>query len=512
MNHQSVETWQAGAPALQIRGLRKSFAAPVLRDFDLTVRAGEVHALVGSNGAGKSTLARILAGLLTRDGGEVTLAGKPFRPRSRREAQAAGVTLMLQELNVLPTLSVAENIFLTRLPQRWGFVDRRRLFEGARTALACVGLEHLPPGTLAARLGVGQRQQVELATALATDCRWLILDEPTAALTTRETEKLFENIRALRARGVGILYVSHRMDELRAIADTVSVMRDGQRVETRPMVDASTAELVRLMAGREIVPMANASSKRALGGVALAVRDLHAGTAVRGVDFEVRRGEILGLAGLVGAGRTETLRAVFGADARERGRVEIAGRPVNIRGPADAVAAGLALVPEDRKDQGLLLPQSLRVNLTLAALPGHQRAGLMSRRTEAQSSRRIIERLAVRCDTPEQPVAALSGGNQQKIVLGRWLLRSSGVLLLDEPTRGVDAAAKASIYALLHELADEGKSCVVVSSELPELMTLCDRIAVMSAGRVMEEFLPDEWTLEKLTAAAFRGHLATSME
>ena len=516
---QGVETRQPGrlpyndAPTLlQVRGLQKSFAAPVLRDFDLTVRAGEVHALVGSNGAGKSTLARILAGLLTRDGGEVALAGKPFAPRSRREAQDAGVTLMLQELNVLPTLSIAENIFLARLPQRWGFVDRRRLSEQTRTVLTRVGLEHLPPDTPAARLGVGQQQQVELAAALAADCRLLILDEPTAALTARETEKLFENIRALRARGAGILYVSHRMDELRAIADTVSVMRDGRRVDTRPMADASTAELVRLMAGREIVSTTGATSGRVFGGAALTVRDLHAGTAVRGVNFEVRQGEILGLAGLVGAGRTETLRAIFGADVREKGRVEIAGRAVNIGGPADAVAAGLALVPEDRKDQGLLLPQSLRVNTTLATLPNHQRAGLVSRRMETDSTRRIIERLAVRCDTPEQPVASLSGGNQQKLVFGRWLLRSSDVLLLDEPTRGVDAAAKESIYALLRELAAEGKACVVVSSELPELMTLCDRIAVMSAGRMVEEFLPDEWTLEKLTAAAFRGHLAASGE
>ena len=495
-------------PLLQVRGLQKSFAAPVLRDFDLTVRAGEVHALVGSNGAGKSTLARILAGLLTRDGGEITLGGKTFRPRSRREAQAAGVTLMLQELNVLPTLSVAENIFLSRLPQRWGFVDRRRLFEQTRTVLARVGLEHLPLDTPATRLGVGQQQQVELAAALAKDCRLLILDEPTAALTTRETEKLFENIRALRARGVGILYVSHRMDELRAIADTVSVMRDGRRVETRPMADASTAELVRLMAGHAIASTAGASPRCGLGSVALAVCDLHAGTAVRGVSFAVRKGEILGLAGLVGAGRTETLRALFGADPREGGSVEVAGRAVNIRGPADAVAAGLALVPEDRKDQGLLLPQSLRVNLTLATLPGHQRVGLLSRLMETRSARRIIERLAVRCDTPEQPVASLSGGNQQKIVFGRWLLRSGEVLLLDEPTRGVDVPAKEAIYALLRELAGEGKACVVVSSELPELMAVCDRIVVMSAGRVVEEFLPDEWSLEKLTEAAFRGHLA----
>ncbi len=496
----------AEPPLLQVRGLRKAFAAPVLRDFDLTVRAGEVHALVGGNGAGKSTLARILAGLLERDGGEITLDGRSLRARSRREAQAAGVTLMLQELNVLPTLTVAENLFLPRLPRRWGFVDRRRLFEQTRVALARVGLDGLPPDTSAATLGVGQRQQVEMAAALAEECRLLILDEPTAALTMPETEKLFENLRRLRADGVSVLYISHRMDELRQIADTVSVVRDGQRVATLPMAQTGTAELVRLMAGHEVATTP-AGRGRGFGEVALRVRGLRAGTAVRGVDLEVRRGEILGLAGLVGAGRTETLRAIFGADARDAGSVEIAGRAVDLRGPAEAVAEGLAFVPEDRKDQGLLLDQSLRVNATLAALRQHQRGPWMSRAAETRSTRGIVGRLAVRCDSPEQAVSSLSGGNQQKIVLGRWLLRDSAVLLLDEPTRGVDVPAKEAIYTLLRELAGEGKACVVVSSELPELMGLCDRIAVLSAGRVAGEFLPGEWSIEKLTAASFRGHL-----
>lgn len=490
-------------PLLQVQALRKSFAVPVLRDFDLTLQPGEVHALVGGNGAGKSTLARILAGLLPRDGGTVTLDGHPFQPRTRRGAQAAGVTLMLQELNVLPTLSVAENIFLPRLPQRFGFVDRRTLHAQARAVLSRVGLGGLAPDTPAVRLGVGQQQQVELATALAEDCRLLILDEPTAALTIPEIEKLFENLRRLRERGVGVLYISHRMDELRVIADTVSVMRDGQRVVTRPMADTGTAELVRLMAGHELCS-APIRRTRLPGKIALKVDNLVAGSAVRAVSFEVRRGEILGLAGLVGAGRTETLRAIFGADTPEAGHIEIDGRPARIRHPADAVAAGLALVPEDRKHHGLLLPQSLRVNATLATLRGV----FVSKTAETRATQGIIDRLAVRCDTPEQPAASLSGGNQQKIVLGRWLLRSSAVLLLDEPTRGVDVPAKEAIYALLHALADEGKACVIVSSELPELMSLCDRIAVMSAGRVVETFLPREWTLENLTAAAFRGHLA----
>lgn len=493
----------AAIPILQVSGLGKSFGTPVLRDFDLMLMPGEVHALVGGNGAGKSTLARIIAGLLTPDAGALTLGGQPYRPRNRREAQAAGVTLMLQELNVLPTLTIAENLYLHALPSRFGFVDRRKLRERATVALTRVGLGQLDPFTLASRLGIGEQQMVELAAALDEDCRLLILDEPTAALTGREAEALFGQIERLRAAGVCIVYISHRMEELRRIADRVSVLRDGQRVATLPMADTSPQELVRLMAGAEVATRPTERSARR-GPVILKVDGLRSRPLVEDVSFELHGGEILGLSGLVGAGRTRTLRTLFGAERRDGGTVTYRGKAVQFREPADAVAAGWALVPEDRKAHGLLLPESARVNLTLASLRGFW----LNETEETRVATPIRDRLAVKCDTLEQTAASLSGGNQQKLVLGRWLLRETRVLLLDEPTRGVDVPAKESIYALLRELAASGMAILVVSSELPELMSLCDRIVVLSAGRVAGTFSPEDWSAEKLTEAAFHFHHA----
>ncbi len=489
---------------LTVVALHKSFAAPVLRDFGFSLRAGEVHALVGGNGAGKSTFANILAGLLHAESGRMWLDGQPHEPRSRRDAQQRGVTLMLQELHLLPTLSVAENLFLHRLPAKWGFVSRQCLRLQAVEALARVGLEEIDPFAPAGTLGLGKQQLVVLAGALAEECRVIILDEPTAALTAKETQTLFCHLRRLRAEGKGIVYISHRMEELREIADTVSVLRDGTRTATMPMEETSTRQLVSLMAGRELAAAAATSSQRK-DRVTLRVNGLCAGNSVRNVNFEVHEGEIFGLFGLVGAGRTETLRAIFGADARQAGIVELGMplRPVKITQPADAVRAGLGLVPEDRLQDGLLLPQGMRVNSTLASLTGVFLGNDETRRTEP-----LRERLDVRCQDLDQPAQTLSGGNQQKIVLARWLMRDAAVLLLDEPTRGVDAAAKETIYHLLRDLAAAGKSLVVVSSEVLELMALCDCIAVMSAGRIVRQFTADEWSAEKLTQAAFQGYLA----
>lgn len=494
---------------LQVVGLHKSYNVPVLTDFSFDLRGGEVHALIGSNGAGKSTFARILCGLTLPNSGEMQFNGHRHAPRSKREAEHAGIVMVLQELNVIGTLSVAENIFLNRLPRRSGFVRFAALHDQTREALARVGLGGLDPATPAGQLGVGQQQLVEVAGALAHNCRLLILDEPTAALTDPETDRLFDNIRRLQADGVGIIYISHRMDEIRRIADRVTVLRDGQRVATHEAAEVTPASMVREMVGHDL-PERKAAADRAAGEPALRVDRLRAGDRVRDVSFQARRGEILGLAGLIGSGRTETLRAIFGADKKDGGEVFLgsATRPIVIREPSDAVRAGIGMVPEDRKQDGLLLTQSIRVNTTLATLPRHtRRGGWLDAEAETETTSSLCQRLDVRCASLEQAVSELSGGNQQKVVIGRWLARDCSVLLFDEPTRGIDVAAKDMVYQLLRDLAADGKAVVFVSSELTELMAVCDRMLVMSAGRIAAEFLPGEWTQEKITHAAFSGYL-----
>jgi ribose transport system ATP-binding protein len=495
------------APLLRVRGLGKRYAAPVLADVDFDLLPGEVHALVGANGAGKTTLARIVCGLTAPDGGSMTLDGAPYAPRLKAEAERAGVQVVMQELNLVGTLSVAENLFLGRLPRRLGFVDGGRLRRMATEALAAVGLEKIDPETPVVRLGVGQQQLVEIAAALARPCRVLVLDEPTAALTDPEIDLLFRHVRRLQAEGVGVIYVSHRMDEIRRLADRVTVLRDGRVVETAPVESLPLDRIVRLMVGRAVAEQHDLG-ERTLGPVALRVEGLSRGAAVRDVSFEVRRGEILGIAGLVGSGRTELLRAVFGADRPEAGQVIVDGRPVAIRSPRDAVRAGIGMIPEDRKAHGLLLPRPVRLNATLGRLAAVTRPrGWVAPTRERAVAERGTRQVAVHAASVEQPVAELSGGNQQKVVLARWLLRDPEVLLLDEPTRGIDVAAKATVYRLLGELAARGKALVVVSSELRELMAVCDRIAVMSAGRLVVTFARGEWTEDALTAAAISGYL-----
>jgi ribose transport system ATP-binding protein len=488
---------------LHVTGLRKRYNAPVLDDFSFDVVPGEVHALVGSNGAGKSTFARILAGLTTPDGGEMRLGGRPYRPASKREAERAGITMVLQELNVIGTMSVAENIFLNRLPRRAGFIRSGALREAARGALTRVGLDAIDPDLPAGVLGIGQQQLIEIAGALSQHCRLLILDEPTAALTDPEIDQLFHNVRRLQRDGVGIVYVSHRMEEIRRIADRITVMRDGRSIATHDAGEAIPGMLVREMVGHDL-PQRLPAGRRTPGEVALRVRHLRAGEAVRDVSFEVRHGEIVGLAGLIGAGRTETLRAIFGADAKDGGEVLVGEQPAVIRSPAEAVKAGIGLVPEDRQRDGLLMSQSVRVNATLSTIRQHTRgAGWLDPDAEAGEAEAFCGRLQVRCASIEQPVGELSGGNQQKVVIARWLARECRILLFDEPTRGIDVAAKDTIYGLLRDLASGGKAILVVSSDLVELMALCDRILVMAHGRIVAEFTPADWSQEAITHAAF---------
>jgi ribose transport system ATP-binding protein len=476
---------------------------PVLEDVSLTLLPGEVHAIVGENGAGKSTLARIFAGLVPPDRGEMSLRGRPYAPRGRSEARALGIAIVHQELSAIATSTVAETLFLDRLPSRAGLIDRSRLRVDARALLAQVGLGDLDPDRLVSTLGLGHLQLVEIASALARRSDVLLLDEPTAALNPREAETLFAQVARLREAGAAIAFITHRLDEVARVADRVSVLRDGRLVATRPASELERDEIVSLMVGR---PVSEGALRPAgtHGDVALRVEGL-TGRGYRDVSFEVHRGEILGLAGLMGAGRTELLRGVFGADRTTSGRVFVGGSdtPARIATPKDAVRLGLVLLTEDRKTEGLLLPASVRANVTLGSL--HRAAGplgIVNTTAEDALARPLAESLGIRARSLEQPVAQLSGGNQQKTLLGRALLRDPAVLLVDEPTRGVDVGARAEVHRLLLGQADRGKALVVASSELDELFALADRILVLARGRVVASFRRGEWSAEAVMAAA----------
>ncbi len=468
------------------------------------VRAGEVHALVGENGAGKSTLARILCGLTSPDSGLLQLRGQPYAPASRIDAARHGVRMVMQELNLIGTLTVAENIFMGRMPRRLGFISYGRMNADSRAILARLGLQGIDPAQHVDLLGVGQQQLVEIASALSQRCDVLILDEPTAALTSRETDLLFEQIAALRAGGAGIVYISHRMEEIKRIADRITILRDGKLVATCRAADISIDEVIRLMVGRELTRIEHRSSSA--DTVAMRVEELRREPAVRGVSFHVNRGEVLGFAGLMGSGRTETMRLIFGADRADGGRVFLDGRAVRIRSPRDAVRLGIALLTEDRKQQGLLLPRPIRENVTLTDMAQVSRLAWISPRAERSAAQRLSEALSLRCRSIEQEVLSLSGGNQQKVVLAKWLHRDCRALIFDEPTRGIDIGAKFEVYQLLARMAGEGKAIVVVSSDLMELMMICDRIAVMSAGRIAATFPRGQWTQDAIMAAALSGY------
>jgi ribose transport system ATP-binding protein len=482
-----------------------------LRSVDFDLRAGEVHALVGENGAGKSTLTRIIAGLERPDAGRMVLAAQPYAPRSRTDAEAHGVRMVMQELNLVGNLTVAENIFIERLPSRLGFIRYRRLHELARQAMAQVGLEDVDPSTPVKSLGVGRQQMVEIAAGLSRRCRVLALDEPTASLTDSEVERLFAQIRKLRAEGAGVIYISHRIEELLSIADRVTVLRDGQIVGTRMAKDVGPQDVIRMMVGRDLGDecLAPAGGR---GAMALRVVGLTRGPRVRGVSFEAYRGEVLGVAGLMGSGRTETMRAIFGADASQAGEVYLYGReePARIRKPSDAVRLGIALLTEDRKEQGLFLSLPVRANISITRLMEMSRLGWIRSARERQVARRYAESLGIKCSSVEQTVGQLSGGNQQKVVIAKWLYRDCDILIFDEPTRGIDVGARFEIYRMLGLLAGQGKAILLVSSDLKELMAVCNRILVMSAGRVAGDFERGAWSQEAIMNAAFSGYVQTS--
>ncbi|QDT03689.1 Ribose import ATP-binding protein RbsA [Rubripirellula lacrimiformis] len=496
----------------EARGISKSFpGVKALEGVDLTLRSGRLTALLGENGAGKSTLMNVMAGVLAPDQGELLIHGNPVRLTTPRDARDHGIAMIFQELSLVPDLTVAENIFLGREPlARTGMIDYRVMNRNAAEWLQRLDLD-VSPTTPVGRLRVGQQQLVEIARALAGDVRILIMDEPTSAITEHETEVLYQRIADLKKQGVAIVYITHRLEELNHIADEVTVMRDGHTIGTAAIGDISRDEIVRMMAGRDVKTSIQTSS--ATDQEVLRVENMMLKHPTRPGDFlvnrvclNVKQGEVLGIFGLMGAGRTELLECLFGLHHRScSGDILIGGHPVSIRSPGDAIAHGLALVPEDRKRDGLVLPMTVAENANLASLDGAQRFGFLNRRKELRQVEKSLQRFRVKTPSLHQKIRNLSGGNQQKVILGKWLATEPKVLMLDEPTRGIDIQAKNEIYSLINELTGEGLTVLAVSSELPEVMAISDRILVLCEGRVSGEFSRQDATEEKIMRAALPG-------
>jgi len=495
---------------LAARGISKSFpGVKALDDVGITVRRGRLNALLGENGAGKSTLMNILAGVFPPDEGEVLLDGRSVRFKNPREAQEAGIAIIFQELNLIPYLSVAENIFLGREPLTpLGLIDYGRMNRAAKTLVEQLELD-VDPRTPVARLRVGAQQVVEIAKAISFDSRVIIMDEPTSAITEQEIEVLFRLIRKLKQRGVGIIYITHKLNELPQIADDVTVFRDGRFIASEPFAGLTHERMIQLMVGRDLSELFPKTAAP-IGENVLEVRHVslrhpeRAGDfVVRDVSFAVRSGEVVGLFGLMGAGRTELLQTIFGLHPHaSTGTIRVDGRPRHVRSPAQAIDAGLALAPEDRKADGLVLSMSVAENVSLACLDRTLQLGLLQPQRERELVGRLVERLAVKTPSLNQQVRNLSGGNQQKVVLAKWLATEPKVLLLDEPTRGIDVNAKKEIYAIIDELARSGLGVVMVSSELPEILAIADRILVLAEGRLTAEFRRGEATEENILKAA----------
>jgi rhamnose transport system ATP-binding protein len=489
-------------PLLAVRDVSKSFGAvEALRGVHLQLYAGEAHGLVGENGAGKSTLVKILAGALAPDAGTLTLAEEPLVLTGPADARAAGIAVIHQEPTLFPDLSVAENIFMGRQPTaRFRRIDRAAMRRTSEELFATLGV-HLDPGRPARGLSIADQQLVEIAKALSFDARVLVMDEPSAALSGVEVERLFAVVRSLCERGAAVLFISHRFDEVFALCRRVTVLRDGAWVSSDPVEDVTVDEVVRRMVGRDIsslYPKQDAVARDVL----LEVRGLTRYGVFEGVSFSVRGGEIVALAGLVGAGRSEVMRAVFGVDRYDGGAVMVAGQPLAPASPAAAVAAGMALVPEDRRQQGLVMELSVERNMTLARRRALSRFGLLGRAAERTEATAWTGRLRVRAARLADPVATLSGGNQQKVVLAKWLATQPKVLIVDEPTRGIDVGTKAEVHRLLSELAGQGLAVVMVSSELPEVLGMADRILVMHEGRLVSELPRDRADEESVMLAA----------
>jgi ribose transport system ATP-binding protein len=494
-------------PLIEMRGISKYYPGVVALDnIDFSVEPGEVHALVGENGAGKSTLMKILAGAERASRGEILLDGHPVAIDSPQRAMDLGINIIYQEFNLVPHLSAAENIFLGREPTGPipGWVNFRHVYGESQRLMESLGMR-LDVRSEVRTLSVAQQQMVEIAKATSRQSRLIVMDEPSATLTDHELANLFALIRSLRERGVTVIYISHRLEEIFEIADRVTVFRDGRRIATRPIGEVNREEIIRMMVGRELkesIPKQTAP----VGEVALEVRGLTRAGAFQDISFSVRKGEVVGLGGLVGAGRTEVARAIFGADAVDAGEILLDGRPVSIHSPRDAIRLGIGLVPEDRKLLGLVLGMAVRENVTLANLEAVAPGGFIQPRREREAAQKYIQDLMIRTPSGEQTVRNLSGGNQQKVVLAKWLFTDSRLLIFDEPTRGIDVGSKVEIYQLMNALTAQGVGILMITSELPELLGMSDRILVMHEGRLAGELPRAEATQERVM------HLATGGE
>ena len=489
-------------PLLEVRGVSKSFGAvAAVRDVSFALRGGEIHALVGENGAGKSTIVKILAGVHRPDAGDVTLDGAPLSLGGPADAKAAGIAVIYQEPTLFPDLSVAENIFMGRQPLgRWRRIDRGALDAAAAALFARLGVP-IDPRRPARGLSIADQQIVEIAKALSLDARVVVMDEPTAALSGVEVRRLFGVARSLRDSGAAVLFISHRFDEITALCDRVTIMRDGAHVSTDPLADVTVDEIVRRMVGRELGTLFPKTEVEA-GDVVLEVDGLSRAGVFRDVSFTVRAGEIVALAGLVGAGRSEVVRAVFGVDPRDAGTVRVLGRELPAHSAKAAMAAGLALVPEDRRLQGLVMDLSIQRNVTQTRLGSLTRLGLLVGDGERRLARDWTARLRTKYQRLDDPVHTLSGGNQQKVVLAKWLATAPKVLIVDEPTRGIDVGTKAEVHRLMSGLAADGVAVLMVSSELPEVLGMADRVLVMREGRLVRELGRAEASEESVMFAA----------
>lgn len=492
---------------VQMTGIEKTFpGVHALSQCQFELHSGEVHALVGENGAGKSTLMKILTGVYTKDSGSIRYKGQEVEVPNTRTAQDLGICIIHQELNLMPHLTVAQNIFIGREPRRGGnfLLDEKKINEKAKEYLDMMHLD-INPRTRVSDLTIAKQQMVEIAKALSFKSEVLVMDEPTAALTESEIDELFRIIRELRQKGVGIVYISHRMDELKKISDRITVMRDGSYIDTVLTAETTIDRIISMMVGRTIYESSPEFPENPSQEVVLEVRNLNRGRAIKNVSFKLKKGEILGFAGLMGAGRTEVARAIFGADPIDSGEIYVMGQKINIKQPSDAVKHGIAYLSEDRKRYGLALGMDVETNIVLATFKRFLGVfGWVNNAKTRETADFYVDALKIKTPTIKQKVKNLSGGNQQKVIIGKWLARDTGIMIFDEPTRGIDVGAKSEIYKLLNELAHEGKSIIMISSELPEIIRMSHRVIVMCEGWITGELNAAEITQERVMQYATR--------